>query len=76
MPIYERPTKSLLADWAKASLKPDQTFGKAEAVRWFAQHYPKIKRGTVNLRIECMAINSHSREHFQVSGPAAAMIVL
>jgi hypothetical protein len=64
MTIYERPTKSLMADRAKASLKPGQTFPRADAVRWFAQHYPKIKPGTVSLHVEHMAINSPSRKHF------------
>jgi hypothetical protein len=64
MTIYERPTKSLMAEWAKASLEPGQTFAKADAARWFAQHYPKIKVGTVNLHVEHMAINSPSRKHF------------
>jgi hypothetical protein len=42
MPIYDRPTKSLMADWAKDNLKPDQVFSKSDVVPWFAQHYPKI----------------------------------
>jgi hypothetical protein len=48
MTIYGRPTKLLMADWARENLKPDQTFIKDDAVRWFAQHYPKIKGNTVN----------------------------
>jgi endonuclease len=41
--IYERPTKSLMADWAKENLSPGQTFKRSAAVQWFAEHYPKIK---------------------------------
>jgi len=44
MSIYDRPTKALMADWAKANIAPDQTFSKLDAQRWFADHYPKIKR--------------------------------
>ena len=44
MPIYDRPTKSLMADWAKDNLKPNQVFSKSDVVPWFAQHYPKIKQ--------------------------------
>ena len=63
MTIYERPTKLLMADWAKEFLKPGQTFGKAEVARWFAQHYPKIKRTTVNMHVEGMSINNPVRKH-------------
>jgi endonuclease len=52
MPIYERPTKSLMADWAKDHLSPGQMFNKAEAVRWFSEHYPKIKSNTVRMHVE------------------------
>lgn len=63
MPIYDRPTKSLMADWAKANLKPNQTFSKSDVVPWFAQHYPKIKRNTVGMHLEAMSINSPLRKH-------------
>jgi hypothetical protein len=63
MSIYERPTKSLMADWAKEHLTPGQTFGKAEPVQWFASHYPKIKRGTVVMHVEGMSINNKNRKH-------------
>ena len=63
MPIYDRPTKSLMADWAKANLKPNQTFSKSDVVPWFAQHYPKIKRNTVGMHIESMSINNPVRKH-------------
>jgi hypothetical protein len=61
--IYERPTKSLMTDWAKATLKQGQTFTKDDAVRWFAQHYPKIKGSTVHVHVDVMSINSASRKH-------------
>ena len=35
MPIYDRPTKSLMADWAKDNLKPYQVFQKSDVVPWF-----------------------------------------
>jgi hypothetical protein len=63
MPIYDRPTKSLMADWAKATLKPNQTFSKSDVVPWFAQHYPKIKRSTVGMHVEGMSINNPFRKH-------------
>jgi hypothetical protein len=60
MPIYERPTKSLMADWAKENLKQSQT---SDPVRWFAEHYPKIKRPTVEMHVEGMSTNDHFRRH-------------
>jgi hypothetical protein len=63
MSIYERPTKLLMADWAKESLRPNQTFRKSDAVRWFGQHYPKIKRTTVSLHVDGMSINNRNRRH-------------
>jgi endonuclease len=41
MPIYERPTKSLMVDWAKENLSPGQTFKKSAAVQWFAKELPE-----------------------------------
>jgi len=62
-PIYDRPTKSLLTDWAKANLKPDQLFSKSDVLPWFAEHYPKIKRATVVMHLESMSINNRGRKH-------------
>ncbi len=39
-------------------------FAKSDAVRWFADHYPKIKPGTVQAHVEAMAVNSRSRKHY------------
>jgi endonuclease NucS-like protein len=63
MPIYDRPTKSLMTDWAKAHLKPDQIFSKSDVLPWFAEHYPKIKRNTVVMHLEGMSINNRNRKH-------------
>ena len=63
MAIYDRPTKTILAEWAKEHLTPGQVFGKAEAIRWFAEHYPKIKRNTVAMHFEGMSTNNRVRRH-------------
>jgi hypothetical protein len=63
MAIYERPTKSLMADWAKQNLVPGQVFKKSIAVKWFAEHYPKIKSNTVVMHIEGMSVNNLNRKH-------------
>jgi hypothetical protein len=63
MPIYDRPTKSLMADWAKEHLKPGETFSKSDPARWFSDKYPNIKRNTVGMHVEGMSINNHVRKH-------------
>lgn len=64
MPIYERPTKSLMGDWVKErKLSPGQTFNKSEIVNWFAERYPKIKRKTVDMHVEHMSVNNRVRKH-------------
>jgi hypothetical protein len=71
MTIYERPAKSLMTDWAKAALKPGERFKKAEAVRWFAEHYPMINGGTANIHVEVMSINSPLRKHYPSIKPGS-----
>ena len=63
MPIYERPTKPFMKDWADEHVKPGQTFSKTAPIAWFAEHYPKIKRNTVNMHVEGMAVNNAIRKH-------------
>jgi endonuclease len=63
-PIYkDQPTKLLMTDWAKGNLTPNQIFSKSDAIRWFAEHYPKIKRNTVAMHVEGMSINNRVRKH-------------
>jgi hypothetical protein len=64
MPIYDRPTKTLMAEYAAAHLKPGQTFQKREPLEWFRQHYPKIKSNTVGMHVEGMSVNNATqRKH-------------
>lgn len=63
MPIYDRPTKALMAEWAKEYLKPSQNFSKSDPERWFAENYPRIKRNTVHMHVEGMSVNNRNRKH-------------
>jgi hypothetical protein len=63
MAIYEKPTKMLMREFADSELRPDQVFDKNVAVRWFCEHYPKIKANTVQMHVEGMSVNSTSRKH-------------
>jgi hypothetical protein len=65
MQIYDRPTKTLMAEWAKEHLKPGQVFRKADPIRWFTEHYPKIKRNTLALHVDGMSVNNPVRKHHQ-----------
>jgi hypothetical protein len=71
MTIYERPTKSLMADWARAALRPRQQFKKAEVVRWFAEHYPMINGSTASIHVEVMSTNSPLRKHYPSIKPGS-----
>lgn len=73
MPIYERPTKSLMGDWVKErKLLPGQIFKKSEAANWFAEHYPKIKRKTVEMHVEAMSVNNSVRRHHSNVKPGSS----
>ena len=61
MPIYDRPTKCLMADWAKENLKPGQTFSRGDVVRWFEERYPRIKRTTVKMHVDGMSTNNFDK---------------
>jgi Endonuclease NucS C-terminal domain len=63
MTIYDKPTKELMKEFAAAQLKPDQAFEKSAAVKWFSEHYPKIKPSTVQMHVEAMSVNAPLREH-------------
>ena len=71
MPIYERPTKTLMTEWASQHLKPSQEFSKSDVLPWFAQNYPKIKRNTVVMHIDGMSINNPNRKHHQNIKPGS-----
>ena len=62
--IYEKPTRALLkdmlADW---NLKLGETFTAQRAIDWFAQHYPKLKTGSIHAHLVQASTNDRSRLH-------------
>lgn len=64
MAIYDKPTKTLLREWASENLEKGRLFTRADAVRWFGEHYPKLATGTITAHITSMAVNNTGR-----SGP-------
>ena len=50
-------------EFAAERLKPGQVFTHTGAVRWFAENYPKINKGTVYIHVRAMSVNDHERRH-------------
>jgi endonuclease len=63
MPIYEKPTKALMTQWANEHLSSGKTFGRGEPVKWFAEHYPKLKSTTIRMHVDGMSVNVINRRH-------------
>ena len=65
MPIYNRPVRLLMKDMVDAlALQAGQSFSRQQALDWFAQHYPKIKTGTVNCHLIRLSTNAPTRLHY------------
>lgn len=64
--IYEKSTRVLLTDMLSAwGLKPGETFAAQRAIDWFAQHYPKLKPGSIQAHLVQASTNDRSRLHHQ-----------
>ena len=65
MPIYDRPVRLLMREMID-DLAPDAgtIFTRSDALSWFAQHYPKVKDGTVGAHLLRFSTNSRSRHHY------------
>lgn len=62
--IYDKPTRVLLKDMlAFWNLQPGETFNAKRAVSWFAEHYPKLKSGSINAHLVQASTNDPSRLH-------------
>ncbi len=68
MSIYAKPVRLLMKDMANDfALKPGESFSRRRAIDWFAQHYPKIKPGTVTAHLTRLSTNAPSRLHYSAS---------
>ena len=67
MPIYEKPTRELMHEFAAQELKAGQVFSRKDAVRWFAERYPKIKSNTVGLHVDGMSVNNFTQRRHSPS---------
>jgi hypothetical protein len=67
MPIYEKPVRILIREMISAlAPKSGEQFSKDGAIEWFAQHYPKIKEGTISAHLIRFSTNAPSRLHYSV----------
>jgi hypothetical protein len=65
MPIYTKPVRLLMKDMADSfALQPGESFARKQAVDWFAQHYPKIRPGTVHCHLIRLSTNALTRLHY------------
>ncbi len=70
MPIYEKPTKTLMREWATGDLVNGQEFSKDKVSQWFRTNYPLIKAGTVDMHVEAMSTNNGTiRQHHKSVRP-------
>lgn len=62
--IYEKSTRVLLRDMlTDMGLKPGQVFTTSRAIQWFAEHYPKLKAGSIRAHLVQASTNDSSRLH-------------
>ena len=76
--IYDKSTKELFKEFVDSFVPPPAKglglierkplgeggyFTRQEILAWFQEHYPKLKRGTVNAHLIVMSTNAQSRVH-------------
>lgn len=65
MPIYEKPVRLLMKDMVNDfNLQNSQSFVRQNAIDWFTQNYPKIKKGTITAHLIRLSVNAISRLHY------------
>ena len=65
MPIYDKPVRILMKEMAdQFALRTGQSFAKQQAMDWFAEHYPKIKNGTIIAHLCRLSTNAPSRTYY------------
>ena len=65
MPIYAKPVRILMKDMAdQFALQSGQSFTRQQALDWFADHYPKIKTGTIHCHLIRLSTNAPTRVHY------------
>ena len=66
-PIYDRPVRQIMTEWVRERLaSPGSVLTRQDALAWFAEHYPKIRPGTVTAHLLKLATNEPTRVHYHV----------
>ncbi len=69
MPIYEKPVRLLFYDMVNdLSIEQDTVLTRDAGYKWFHDHYPEIKDGTIAAHFIKMSVNAPSRPHYN-AGP-------
>ena len=67
MPIYEKPVRALMPEMIRdLAADAGAEFTRDDAIRWFADRYPKIKRATVAAHLIRFTTNMPIRLHYGV----------
>ena len=69
MAVYSKPVRALMKEDMVAALasQPYSVFSRQDAVKWFAENYPKIKRATVSAHLVKFSTNAPGRIHHNVT---------
>ena len=67
MPIYDKPVRLLMHEMVgQLAVKNSEVLSKVRVLAWFAEHYPKIKPGTIDAHLRRMSTNARSRVHHPI----------
>lgn len=62
--IYDKPVRLLIHDMVSSfNLRPGDKFTRQDAIEWFSEHYPRIKRGTIGCHLSRLSTNDKNRLH-------------
>lgn len=65
--MYDKPVRILMQEMIPAmGIQHGDSFSRDQVVRWFAEHYPKIKQGTVAAHLIRLSVNAPLRVQYSV----------
>jgi endonuclease len=63
--IYEKPVRLLMKEMVNTfDLKSSQSFVRQQAIDWFTQYYPRIRKGTITAHLIRLSVNTPNRLHY------------
>jgi hypothetical protein len=65
MSMYDKPVRLLIGEMlAELGVRSGRVISKEQAIRWFADRYPKIKQATISAHLIRFSTNAPSRLHY------------